>query len=296
MMKTNSIDISGMDLDSAYAASPLGETMDCPLYVNGQVVDTHKAIVRVNTGETVGIVGANYRDVQDSELFERMRPFVEGGHVELLRAGTFRSGAGSFILSKIKGSDRQIVPGDSIEKYLLTANTHNGSMNSLITDINHRPACANQFPGIYRAADNWGKVRHTRNANERLNYAYAMLRQMVESFDATAEQLRFLANHTCNERSFVDYTRKLFAPTGTTEITKETAQRTVDKVIPLYENGAGQNIAGVRGTWYGAYNAITEYLTHYRGRSADARKDSLWFGPSAQVATKALELAVQLAA
>ena len=46
---------------------------------------------------------------------------------------------------------------------------------------------------------------------------------------------------------------------------------------------------------WGAYNAVTEYLTWTRGRSNDTRLNHLWFGPGASTNAKALEVAVDIA-
>jgi hypothetical protein len=57
-----------------------------------------------------------------------------------------------------------------------------------------------------------------------------------------------------------------------------------------------QSMPGVYGTWWGAYNAYNEYLNYSRGRNADNRMDSLWFGTGATDNRKALDLALTLSA
>lgn len=48
-------------------------------------------------------------------------------------------------------------------------------------------------------------------------------------------------------------------------------------------------------TYWGAYNAITEYLNYFRG-TQDNRLGSLWFGDSCRVNKKALDVALGMAA
>ena len=67
------------------------------------------------------------------------------------------------------------------------------------------------------------------------------------------------------------------------------------KILPLFTDGSGQHLEGVKGTLWGGYNAITEYLTHERGRTQDTRMDSVWFGDSHKVAQRALRVAHQMA-
>ena len=60
----------------------------------------------------------------------------------------------------------------------------------------------------------------------------------------------------------------------------------------------GGDLPGVRGTYWGAYNAVTEYLSHDAGRSRDPvesarqRLEALWFGKGAETADRAHQLAL----
>jgi hypothetical protein len=51
----------------------------------------------------------------------------------------------------------------------------------------------------------------------------------------------------------------------------------------------------VRGTLWSVYNGVSEYLTHERSRSVDARLNSLWFGDGAATNRHALETALDMA-
>lgn len=72
-----------------------------------------------------------------------------------------------------------------------------------------------------------------------------------------------------------DASRLLGLPAGA----REESRRVQDNVIEILERGGrGLDMPGVRGTAWGAYNAVTEYLTWERGRSNDNRMGALWFG------------------
>ena len=60
------------------------------------------------------------------------------------------------------------------------------------------------------------------------------------------------------------------------------------------ETGKGADIAGVRGTYWGAYNALSEYLNYTKGRNGNNRMDSLWFGQNKTMSQKALDTALEL--
>jgi hypothetical protein len=65
--------------------------------------------------------------------------------------------------------------------------------------------------------------------------------------------------------------------------------------MPLFEEGIGNDIDGVAGSLWAAYNAVTEFTTHHRGHSANSRLNSLWFGDSKKVNERALKAAMDLA-
>ena len=80
------------------------------------------------------------------------------------------------------------------------------------------------------------------------------------------------------------------------EIARE-AQETVGKAVletllDKMETGIGTENAASRGTWWTAYNAVTEYLTHERGRTNETRFASLNYGDSAKKNETALKLAL----
>ena len=70
----------------------------------------------------------------------------------------------------------------------------------------------------------------------------------------------------------------------------------VNRIVPLFEAGRGNDLPGVRGTWWAAMNAVTEYVSYVRGRSDEARLDSMWFAAGAHLNKRALQTAMTLAA
>ena len=64
----------------------------------------------------------------------------------------------------------------------------------------------------------------------------------------------------------------------------------------LWENGKGNDMPGVRGTAWTAYNAITEYLSHQAVGDMDKRYNSLWFGGNAQRNELALQESLKMVA
>jgi hypothetical protein len=71
--------------------------------------------------------------------------------------------------------------------------------------------------------------------------------------------------------------------------------RTVNRLIEIVDTQPGADMKTSKGTWWGAFNAVTYYVDHKAGRNRDASLTSAWFGPRAALKRKALNLAVEYA-
>jgi Domain of unknown function (DUF932) len=90
-----------------------------------------------------------------------------------------------------------------------------------------------------------------------------------------------------------DYLKKIFPdPPDKERSTRATTVR--EKVMELTENGIGADLA--KGTLWGAYNAVTELVDHYRRPNADDASGlkSMWFGSGERTKKKAFEEAVRM--
>jgi Domain of unknown function (DUF932) len=73
--------------------------------------------------------------------------------------------------------------------------------------------------------------------------------------------------------------------------------KVMKQVLELFKGaGKGSNLKSADGTAWGLLNSVTEYLDHIKGRSADARLSSAWFGEGAVIKQKAMNEAVLLLA
>lgn len=75
---------------------------------------------------------------------------------------------------------------------------------------------------------------------------------------------------------------------------QERASRGFDLLKELFENGRGNEQPAVRGTWWAAYNAVTEFVTHHRGRTDEARLQAT-FSDAGEINRRALTTALQMA-
>jgi hypothetical protein len=80
------------------------------------------------------------------------------------------------------------------------------------------------------------------------------------------------------------------------ELTKKSAE-TYAAILEAFDSGRGSaELKKGKGTWWTAYNAVTEHLSYSRGKTADGRLDSLWFGEGFKINEDALDVALEMAA
>ena len=118
-----------------------------------------------------------------------------------------------------------------------------------------------------------------------------------QEFETTAEEYRFLASRSINTEDLNKYVRIVLGVHDKEQEDLSTRSKNIITTIEeLFEDGKGNNLPGVSGTYWAAYNAVTEYLNYSKGRTTENRMDSLWFGQNGNLSQKALETAVALAA
>jgi phage/plasmid-like protein (TIGR03299 family) len=273
---------------------------------NGGLEVPASATVRTIGDKTdvLGVVGPRYTPIQNREAFAFFQPFLDGKVASLETAGSLRNGQRVWVLAKVAHSSMiDVVPGDSVERFILLSNSHDGSQAARVGLTATRVVCANTLAVAHSSsASKLLKVRHTKNANEALNIVREVMQIADQEFLATAAQWRQLAKFGVTQKTLKAYVRRVFDPqiaedASDAEIAeKSTCARVLPDIIRLFESGAGADLPGVKGTMWCAYNAITEYLTHERGRSADIRLDSLWFGPGQVTNQRALQVGLKMAA
>jgi len=117
-----------------------------------------------------------------------------------------------------------------------------------------------------------------------------------QEFETTADQYRFLASRDINSKDLEKYVKIVFGVQDKTDDEIKTRTKNIlQSVETLFTTGKGNDLPGVTGTYWAAYNSVTEYLNYDRGRNNANRMDSLWFGQNKQMSVKALDTALALA-
>lgn len=258
-------------------------------------IPNHQAIVRASDDSVLGVTTRDYKVVQNDELLAIARPLFDAGHVTWETAGSLQGGKRVWFLGRVKSDPIEIVPGDPVLPYLLLSNSHDGSL-ALRAGFNPiRVVCANTL--AQALSDKAGRlvtIRHAKGIHDAMKVISESLDAGRRGFTMTAEQFQRLAKVAVTGDTLERYTRLVFAPNAKDD--EPAPPRLLEHMERLVESGRGTDVPGVKGTLWAAYNAVTEYTAYERGNGREARLDSNWFGGSAVVNRRALDVAIQLAA
>ncbi|MCL2450517.1 MAG: DUF932 domain-containing protein [Polyangiaceae bacterium] len=310
-------------LDWVVGTKPLYTAHDDGSHL-GELVN-HKATYRVSDGKVLGVVGPGYSPLQNADAFSWFDPFVEAGEATIETAGSLRGGQRVWVLAKLNRKPCEIVRGDEVLKYLLLANAHDGTLATRVGFTPIRVVCANTLAmSIDCGESKLLRVRHTKGIKSALDAIRDTMNAADAAFEATAEQYRTLARKQINGEDLRKYIQLVFPrakvaeePTFETSsdfdkllnrpiMDRETPKallgektdresRYVGTITELFENGRGNDLPGVRGTLWAAYNAVTEFTTHHRGRTDEARMQAQ-FNDGMRINGRALSAALEMAA
>lgn len=254
------------------------------------------AVIRESDNTELGTVGKSWRALQNKAAFAWFQPIVDAGLATLEAAGSLRSGGRVWVLAKIVGGVDEIVKNDIVERYILLAHGHDGALAIRCGITGTRVVCQNTLSAAING-NTLVRILHRESAGETLEAAREVITRANRAFDEAAKIYRMLAQvrnvSAAQLRAFVDATfPKPVMPGGngggsggggsdggnTPAPEVEPRSLIYPKVERLFEEGAGADMEGVKGTAWGAYNAMTNFLTHERGRDDENRLNNTFFG------------------
>ena len=272
--------------------------------VNGTLhAGGEKTLYRSDNGDFISSMSEGFKVVQPMEMLETHRQFLDAGGYHLRSAGTFKNGARFW--SMAEGHGELVLAGDDkVKSYLFMASAADGSSATYAIGTNIRATCWNKAPQIIADAKSNGKfIRVTHSQVFNANEARVQIQANDENFrrwcvdaQALAEQkikvdqaLMYFADVFCVEEDEEDNFARLDAAQE---------NKRVQKCLELFCGaGMGSEMDSARGTIWGAYNAVTEYVDHHANtQSLENRFASATTGTGFRTKCHAWDLATQLTA
>lgn len=257
---------------------------------NGKEVDGKFFTVRQDTDTVLGIVGQDYKILQNSEAFAMLDAITMDKYgPKYETAGALWGGRRVWALARLP-EFLEVVPGDAIACFILVSNSHDGSSAVRFMETPVRVVCGNTEAMALKGKGKSHKLRHSGDLIGKVSDVQDTLKIVRSDFLATLEQYRALANNRPSSEE-VDFVLKGLFPD--TKSTRAELQR--GRVRNLWDEGIGADIPGIAGTAWALYNGVTELVDHHANEGSkredadDMRLNSIWFGSGAAFKQQALD-------
>ena len=215
--------------------------------------------------DILSTVGERYKVLQNEQLFEFGDQLLDGGGY-WESAGSIKNGRvvfGSLVLPRDIVLDKQGA-NDITKTYLLVVTSHDGSsaVQAMTTPV--RVVCQNTLNMALQGAKQSFKVRHTATVEGKVAQARQALGLSFAYLDKFEAEAKALYETAITDQQFQDLVKALYPAPDTNgakvAITKH--QNKVDIINDLYFSSP--TVATIKGTAWGALNALTERVDYYR--------------------------------
>jgi len=288
MTAGEALSLGGLDFD----------VIKVPIFLEGGIeIEDQYAMLRNDRDEenVLGIVGSKYTPLQNVEAFQFFDTFVSRDEAMYHTAGSLKGGRKIWLLAKLPGEIR-VLGEDITEKYLLLSNSHDGTSGVQIKFTPIRVVCNNTLTAAIKSGTTYN-IRHTSSVTSQVQQASKVLgisndyyRELEEAFKAMTETKMSPAL----ARNFLELCFEKEVESAANGSTR--AFNIMEQVYDTLDNGLGTQIDGVRGTLWGAYNAVTEFVDHRKNyRNIDTQVENVLFSGTGQaIKQRAFDVALEL--
>lgn len=263
------LDRDGLTVEEVLRDIDAGEVVGVPmsgdiLTINGvtrALQPRYQGTYRVRRGGEeilpLGIVGKDYHIIQEREGFAFLDQVVDSGEALISSAGLLNDGRRSFCCLRLP--EGVLVGGqDAVDMFAMVTMGHDGtlSLKGAVTPI--RTVCQNTVTAGLATAVSSFVIRHTKNAVDRMKQARELLQITYAYTDEWAAEMDKLVAAKTTKDQFDKLIERLYAPKEPNPSKRATSDFTKkrDELMGLW--GAGTQ-EGIRGTAWGAWNAIVEW-------------------------------------
>jgi phage/plasmid-like protein (TIGR03299 family) len=256
------------------------------------------ATVRTNpvTGTTdyLGVVGVNYTPIQNESMTDFLDALVDESGAHFETAGALRQGREVFASLKIPAYMEFDLPGGGTDKtdlYITALNSHDGgsAFKTIVTPV--RVVCANTQAAALRSVKSSWSTRHTINALSALEQARDSLKLSFGFADAFSQEIQAMLDAEVDAEESRRLIESVFDVQGAP--TERAKNLRVQHTEATLDGLLLDTCDGIRGTRYGLYNAVTEYIDHRIPVGTDqvgVAPEKQIFGGFAEIKMKAFDV------
>jgi phage/plasmid-like protein (TIGR03299 family) len=260
--------------------------------IDGAAIPNKFALRRDDTKDVLGIVTDFYKPLQNREAFSFFDGIFGKGKARYEVAGVLGKGERVWLLARLPG-EFEVTGQDTLGKFLLLTNGHDGNepIRAKFTPI--RVVCQNTLTAALRGTESEVRVQHIGKVESKLELAGKLLKQAGVYFEDIQSVFKGFTKRQLKAAAVRDYATRVVAgePTKWDDLSTP-ARNSITKIEELHESGRGHELKHVRGTLWGAYNAVTEWVDHTK--TSDDLK-YMATGRGAEIKQRAFEVAQDMA-
>jgi len=288
------IQTAGLDWNvgiwDAYAVGNNGNTM--------VKAKSHRMTVREDTNEVLGVIGKDYKVIQNLQAFGFVDNLIADGVMQYETAGALRGGKTVWMLATMP--DRKfMLNGESSEmheSWVLFVNSHDGKGAARVIPTTVRVVCQNTLNVAMNSGSQGLRIWHNGDLEAKLTEARRVLGIIDQKFDAYKTTATSLSNRICTNGNFEKFVDALMG--------YDEENRDDDMIAYLrgLRNSKTNQTNSADGTWFGALQAITDYVDHHqavksgtkRNVVGEMRLERTVLGAGAALKGRALKLAMSM--
>lgn len=256
----------GMDVHGAFSSKEVMQRAGLDwtvssrkLYLSdGSPVPGVNANVRSTDNKVLGIVGPDYKIVQNAEAFSFMDQ-VLGEGVTYETAGALKGGRRVWVLAHIPGEYRFVE--DKADPYILFSTTHNGSGAIKVCLTPVRVVCMNTLNLAIKTATRSWSIVHKGLMDQKIANAKNTLIASKEYMGALCDEMVNLNEIKLTDTQVYDYVKKLIPmPLDPSEVTRRNVSSKRTELMDRYR--LAPDLAHVDRSAYRFVNAVSDFATH----------------------------------
>ncbi len=273
-------------------------------------VPKRKAIVRLDRstghkGRVLGVAHRGFDPLQNRDGALLFDAIFGKGKAVYHTGGYLGNGEVVWLLAKLDRPMHIANKQDVVEPYALFSNSHDGSLAFSISLTTVRVVCQNTLRMALqdRKLGEHFRRSHQGTLAEHTEAAKTFWSATLQELERTEQMFNALAKQPCNDTQFNQVVEKLLPmpaqPRNANQDPRrlkawktrtETINQARTKIQQLRSNGKGMDLDSANGTYWGALNAITEYVDHHHTIKDDSCLAYALLGDGMDLKVKAFQL------
>jgi phage/plasmid-like protein (TIGR03299 family) len=282
-----------------------------PIAHEGKPVPGAFFTVREDAEAVLGIVGSQYKVIQNDWLFKFLEPVIDPSEGRVYETGgSLKGGRRVWVLMSLPG-EYYVTQDDKVKPYLMVANSHDGSLTFTIMHTEVRVVCNNTLSAALSAArvyipeeddtpddlpDPVIRIKHMPGYKQQIAVAHKAMGLATANSRRLSTIFQLLAEKAMTGQEVTQFV-KFLIPSKREDEGRGPDARIEDlrnRILLGFDAEINNLDPNARHTAWAAYNAATDWIDHGQPtRKGGDRTNWSWFGRGRSLRARALSWLVR---